>query len=204
MNDGVDLTMFHTDKIGREVLGFIHFSEVLSPVGFIKFVTAERNGMEVPKQTLNIPRSSLVHKWLLYEQSNDDYLQKALKSLNSMETLLDSSTYLLIDRFNLLLSKKHGRQYHKHVFIFAAELLNISPAAYRMVKRSEIIILPDEKMIRGLLTKSLSDDNLEKLFEKLKPERKLVNILLDEVKLKQAIRFIGSISEDMCLIKIMY
>ena len=59
-------------------------------------------------------------------------------------------------------------------------------------------------MIRGLLTKSLSDDNLEKLFEKLKPEQKLVNILLDEVKLKQAIRFIGSISEDMCLIKIMY
>ena len=38
-------------------------------------------------------------------------------------------------------------------------------------------------MIRGLLTKSLSDDNLEKLFEKLKPEQKLVNILFDEVKL---------------------
>ena len=154
--------------------------------------------MEVPKQTLNIPRSSLVHKWSmvkdivnnvsLYEPSNDDYLQKALKSLNSMETLLDSLTYqFLIDQFNLLLSKKHGRRYHKHVLIFAAELLNISPAAYRMVKRSEIIILPDEQMIRGLLTKSLSDDNLEKL----KPEQKLVNILFDEVKLKQAIRFIG-------------
>ena len=136
--------------------------------------------MEIPIQTPNIARSSLVHKWSivkdivnnvsLCEPSNDDYLQKALKSLNSMETLLDSSTYqFLIDQFNLLLSKKHGRRYHKHVLIFAAELLNISPAAYRMVKRSEIIILPGEKMIRGLLTKPLSDDNLEKLFEKLKP-----------------------------------
>ena len=145
--------------------------------------------MEVPKQTLNIPRSSLLHKWSmvkdivnnvsLYEPSNDDYLQKALKSLNSMETLLDCSTYqFLTNQFNLLLSKKHGCRYHKHVLIFAAELLNISPAAYRMVKRSEIIILPDEKMIHGLLTKSLSEDNSEKLFEKLKPEQKLVNILL--------------------------
>ena len=69
----------------------------------------------------------------------------------------------------------------KHVLIFAAELLNISPAAYRMVKRSEIIILPDEKMIGGLLTKSLSDDNLEKWFEKLKPGQKL-SLWWSEVK----------------------
>ena len=48
VNDGVDSTMFRTDKMGREVLVFIHFSEVVSPVGFFKFVTAERNGMEVP------------------------------------------------------------------------------------------------------------------------------------------------------------
>ena len=41
------------------------------------------------------------------------------------------------------------------------------------------------------MSKSLSDSNLEKRFESLKPQQRLVNILFDEVKLKQAMRFTG-------------
>ena len=91
----------------------------------------------------------------------------------------------------LLISKKHGHRYHKHVLIFAAELFIISPAAYRMVIRSEVIILPEEKIIHRLLSKSPSDDNLGNLFSERNHEPRLVNILFDEVKLKQSLRFVG-------------
>ena len=46
-------------------------------------------------------------------------------------------------------------------------------------------------MIQRLLLKSLSHDNLGKLLSHLRPEQRLVNILFDEVKLKQSVRFIG-------------
>ena len=62
-------------------------------------------------------------------------------------------------------------------------------AAYHMVKRLEILLLPDDRMIQWLLSKSLSHDYLGKLLWKLKPEQRLVNILF-EVMLKQSVRFI--------------
>ena len=80
VSDVPDLTMFRTDKMGREVD---------SPFGFLKFVSAEHIGMEVPKQILGLPRNSLVSKWSImkdivekvsmYQPSNDDYLQKTIK-----------------------------------------------------------------------------------------------------------------------------
>ena len=109
-----------------------------------------------------------------------------------MENLLDTATFqFLIERFQLLISKKHGRRYNKHVLIFASELFIISPAAYRKVKRSKVIILPEERTIRRLLSKLLCEDNLGKLFAELKPNQRLANILFDEVKLKQSLRFVG-------------
>ena len=114
VNDGADLTLFRTDKMGREIVVFIHFQEVVSPFGFLKLVTAERNGMEVPKQFMNIPRNSLVYKWsmvkeivdklFMYEPSNEDYFHKSTKSITSMDSLFDSSKYqFLLEQFHLLL-----------------------------------------------------------------------------------------------------
>ena len=61
-----------------------------------------------------------------------------------------------------------------------------------MLRRSEAIILPRERTIREIMSKSLSASNLEKLLETLKPQQRLVNILFDEVKLKQSMRFCGA------------
>ena len=52
-------------------------------------------------------------------------------------------------------------------------------------------MLPDEKVIRRLLNKSLSDENLGKLFHELKPQQRLVKVIFDEMKLKHALRFVG-------------
>ena len=60
-----------------------------------------------------------------------------------------------------------------------------------MVKRSKVIILPEERTIRRLLSKSLCEDNIGKLFAALKPTQRLANILFDEVKSIQSLRFVG-------------
>ena len=62
--------------------------------------------MEVPKQFINIPQNSLVHKCsmvkeivdklFMYEPSNEDYFHKAMKSITSMDSLFDSSISILI------------------------------------------------------------------------------------------------------------
>ena len=178
MNDGADLTLFRTDKMGREIVVFIHFREVVSPFGFLKLVTAEHNGMEVPKQFMYIPRNSLVHKWsmvkeivdkLMYEPSNEDYFHKATQSITSMDSLFDSSTYqFLSEQFHLLLCYKQGLGTTNICIFLRQNFFSISPAAYCMVKRSEIILLPDERMILRLLSKSLSHDNLGKLLSHLR------------------------------------
>ena len=81
----------------------------------------------------------------------------------------------------LLLPQANGRGYTKYIIILAAELLCISKA----------ITLPREKFIRDLMSKSYQENNSAKLFETLKPQQRLVNILFDEVKLKKAMRFTG-------------
>ena len=119
-----------------------------------------------------------------------DIWNKASNVLHDLDTLKDSPVYsFLLEQFQLLITNKYGRQYNKDVLILAAEILNISPAAYRMLRRSEAIILPSERLTRKLLSNSFQDNDFRQILEKLKPEQRLVNILFDEVKLKEATRF---------------
>ena len=86
---------------------------------------------------------------------------------------------------------KNGRRYNKNVLIFATEIFNVSPAAYRMLRRYEALVPPSERLIRKLISRAFQNKNLEKLFEKLKPEQRLVNLLFDKAKLKEATYFTG-------------
>ena len=58
VRDGDNFSMYLTDKMGRQVVRFILFSkaEIETNFGFLKLVTAEVNGMEVPKQDLGLPK----------------------------------------------------------------------------------------------------------------------------------------------------
>ena len=60
-----------------------------------------------------------------------------------------------------------------------------------MLRRSEAIILPTERLLRKLLSNSFQDNNLAKIIESLPPEQRLVNILFDVIKLKETTRFVG-------------
>ena len=52
-------------------------------------------------------------------------------------------------------------------------------------------MLPSEQLILRLISRVFQDENIEKLFEKLKPEQRLLNLSFDEVKLKEATYFTG-------------
>ena len=90
----------------------------------------------------------------------------------------------------MLLTKPKGRRYDKETIVLAAELHNISPAAYKMLLKSGAMAHPSIKIIKRLLSNASQDENLKTLAN-LKPQQMLVNILFDEVKLTQATRFIG-------------
>ena len=58
-----------------------------------------------------------------------------------------------------------------------------------MLRNSRTIILPWERLLRDLMTRSFQNNELPRIFEVLKPEQRFVNILFDEVKLIKTSRF---------------
>ena len=202
MIDDHELTMSLTDKKGRAVHKFLHFKEVRSPFGCIQLVIAEKNGFEVPKNILKLQKNNLVSKWSQiediekimdgHEPSSIQRLEKVTSELDSISDFLENESFQFIQaQLQLLLATPNNRRFTKYVQILSAELFCISPAAFRMLTNSRAVILPSEKHIRQLLSGTYADKCLPTLFQQLKPQQHLVNILFDEVKLKKALRFSG-------------
>ena len=94
--------MYKTDDLGKTVVFFLHFEEVSSPIGFLKLVTLEKDGIAVPKRIIGVPKNSLVHRWsqlaninaaYKYEPTNADIWNKASNVLRDLDTLKDSPVY---------------------------------------------------------------------------------------------------------------
>ena len=67
-----------------------------------------------------------------YNIPRKDLLEKSIQELMEIEYLQENPTYqLILEQLQVILTQINGRQYNKHL-ILAAELLCISPAAYRM------------------------------------------------------------------------
>ena len=122
---------------------------------------------------MGIPKNSLIHRWsqlsdlidstIKFEATNEAIWKKASILLESLDISDDDSSVMtfLLEQFHLMIRSKFGRRYNKHVLILAAEILNISPAAYKMLRRSRAIILPSERLIRKLLSNSFQDNGAE-------------------------------------------
>ena len=92
-------------------------------------------------------------------------------------------------QLDYFLTPSNKINYTKYLLILAGKLLCISSAAYRMLRNSRVIILPRERLIRDLMSRSFQNNELQRLFKDLKPEQRFVNILFDEVKLIKTTRF---------------
>ena len=200
IRDGDNLYLSLTDQIGRKVIQFLHFKRVESDFGFLFLEKTEKAGVQLPKKILPLQKNSLLSKWsqvseimktiTSYELSNDDILNQVLESLNHMADFHDSPHFqFIVSQLRMLLTKPKGRRYDKETIVLAAELYNISPAAYKMLRKSGAMALPSINIIKRLLSNASQEENLKSLFSKLKTQQKLVNILFDEVKLTQAQRF---------------
>ena len=197
-----EITLFQTNRFGKRIIFFAHFQEVRSPFGFLKIVSIEKNGIEVPKKSVGVPKNSLVHRWsqisdifensFKYEPTSKEILDRVTNVMDCFDSSVKNSTVFpfLLEELNFLITHKNGRRYDKEVLILAAEI-HISPSAYRMLRRHEILILPSERLLRSLLSKYFQDENLQLILEKLPPEQRLLNVLFNEVKLKEAQRFSG-------------
>ena len=152
-------------------------------------MSAQKNGRTIPKKEFQLQKNSLLHRWSQLKEvievvsnhtpSNADHLACAMAELTQMAiTLKSPHLEFLQAQLQMLLTPKNNLRYTKHLLVFAAELLCISPAAYRMLRRSGAINLPREQLIRELMSSSFQDQNLPTIFSDLKPQQRLVNILL--------------------------
>ena len=127
-----------------------------------------------------------------HEFENNDYLKNVLESFDSMVDLHDSPYFqFLRAQLQLLLCSPNARRFDKQILILAAELYSISSAAYKMLRRSGALALPCVTTMKKLLSRSFQDANLPILSQELKLQQRLVNVLFDEVKLTQTMRFSG-------------
>ena len=90
-----DLTMFMTDTIGRKVIRFIHIRKVESNFGFLRLISVEKNGFEMPRCKFNLQKDCIIHRWSDvkhivsiindYENSYIDHLNRAIQELDICE-----------------------------------------------------------------------------------------------------------------------
>ena len=77
-----------------------------------------------------------------HEFENNDYLKNVLESFDSMIDLHDSPYFqFLRAQLQLLLCSPKARRFDKQNLVLAAELYSISPAAYKMLRRSGALAL---------------------------------------------------------------
>ena len=178
---------------------------VKSSFGFLYLKCAEKNGKEVPKTYFSkaccLQKNSLLSKWFqfdkimsyitVYEFKDADYLKSALQELSQMSCSDLPHFQFVYSQLQLLLTHPEGRRFYRNLYVLAAELHNISPAAYRMLRKSGSVVLPRAELLKKLFSCSLHDKNLKQLLQKLKPQQRLVNILFDEVKLTETLRYSG-------------
>ena len=127
-----------------------------------------------------------------YEPAAEEKLQKIIAECKEITELAEDDCFQFIqEQFELILKSAKGRHYSENVLIFASQLLCTSPTAYRLLRNSCCILLP-QKLVHDLMNKSFQNDNLCTLFDSLKPEQRLVNVLFDEVKLKSTMRYSNS------------
>ena len=170
-----------------------------STFGVLQFVRAEKETAEVPYALFELPKNHIIHSWKQVERiisvtngyvpSTQDHVQHAIKTLEEIKELHDSTTcQFIIDQLQLLLTPPKGRRFTKHTLVFAVELWCISPAAYKMLQKSNTLTLPRDGMIRDLLDKTKGNENLTNLIQSLYPQQRNINILFDEVKLVSTLR----------------
>ena len=202
IKDQENLYLSRTDATGQTVKQFFHFQLVSSPFGFLFLHRVEKDGIEVPKRLFPLHKNSLLSKWSqirsisdqvnTYECTSKEILQHVISQLCEVTEAHELAHFnFLLSQLCLMFKPPDGRRFETDTMIFALQLHDISPSAYKMIRRSGLIILPSTKRVKQMLASIQQDSNLRTLFDRLKPQQRLVNLMFDEVKLVETLRFSG-------------
>ena len=196
-----NITILNVNEIGNMGLFSMTFTRSESTFGSLKFLRAEKLGYEVPFSELRLFNHRLVYTWTEVHKivrvinghitSNNDFIKATISQLEKVVDVTDDTMIqFLKDQLMLILTSSNKHHYSKAIITLAAELLCVSPAAYRMVRASRAIFLPKEQFIHDLMSRSVNEENVRLVMEDLQPNQRLVNIVFDEVKLKSALCFL--------------
>ncbi|KAI6661767.1 hypothetical protein LOD99_9834 [Oopsacas minuta] len=159
----------------------------------------------VSKRLFPLQKNSLLSKWSqigyitdqvnAYEYTSQEILEHAISQLCKMTEAHELAHFtFLLSQLCLIFKPPDGRRFDTDNMIFAVQLHNILLSAYKMIHRSGLIILPSTEKVKQMLARSLQDSNLKTLFDQLKPQQRLVNLMFDEVKLVETLRFLEACS----------
>ena len=135
-----------------------------------------------------LQKNSLLSKWsqfdkitsciTVYEFKDADYLKSALQELSQMSCSDLPHFQFVYFQLQLLLTHSEGRRFDRNLYVLAAELHNISPAPYRILRKSGSVVLARVELLKKLLSCSLHDKNLEQFYKKLKLSSVLSTLFL--------------------------
>lgn len=195
-----DVTLYFLDRKAQSITQSLVLKTTATSFGFLQLVCAEKKSCSVTLSALKLKqRSSHIHSWTeikevvkalaTFELPPESFLKRALSELEQIQLEVESPClHFLSTQLEIVLKNEYCYRFQRPTLIFAAELLSVSPAAYRLIKRLKMLVLPCEKSVRRLMSGSLAEVNLRPLFEALEPQQRICVVVFDEVKLRARLR----------------
>ena len=139
--DQKNLYLSRTDATGKTVKQFFHFQQVSSPFGFLFLNRVDKDGIEVSKRLFPLQKNSLFSKVPVryitdqvnaYEYTSKEILEHAISQLCKMTEAHELAHFtFLLSQLRLIFKPPDGRRFDTAAMIFAMQLHNISPSAYK-------------------------------------------------------------------------
>ena len=135
--------------------------------------------------------------------SSEEALPELLNKLDEMmeqKLGVDFAKYCRLKEQNLLLGYSKRKRYSPELIVLASSIFHCSPAAYNFLRETFFLTLPNVDYIRKLGSSNdidspgITDDHVSYLKQRLSglsEDKKLVNVMLDEIHVKIRLQYKG-------------
>ena len=123
---------------------------------------------DVPFAELGVLNNRFINKWSQVQQVIDAVKQHQVTKSAYLSAALEGIKHdggygrltiipVYENQLAMILTSDSNIRFSKSVLIFAAQLLCVSPAAYRMIRSEGAMRLPREQLIRNLMSRSFNN-----------------------------------------------
>ena len=132
---------------------YLKFRKINSKFGFLQLVDVEKKGIKVKNSIFILQKNNLQHKWSqfknifsvlsFYVHNPEVLIDKVIDDLSTVTEFDHYPNFQFIqEQLQVLNRPARARRYSKNVLVLAAELLCVSPAAHKLLRDSNVILLP--------------------------------------------------------------